>query len=102
VGRVSMHRRSPVNRMNRRPGDENVTGVRLLPFGHADCGGPIVGDCLLRRNEWHSALADKFMQPRFDAVFRVWGCAGFDPQVAGIVRVPAKFKWHEVVSGGQI
>jgi len=37
------------------------------------------------------------MQPRFDAVFRVWGCTGFDPQVAGIVRVPAKFKWHEMV-----
>ena len=37
------------------------------------------------------------MQPTFDAVFRVWGCTGFDPQVAGIVRVPAKFEWHEMV-----
>jgi hypothetical protein len=37
------------------------------------------------------------MQPRFDAVFRVWGRTRFDPQVAGIVRVPANFEWHEMV-----
>jgi hypothetical protein len=55
------------------------------------------GDGLLRRSEWHSAFADKLMQPRFDAVFQVWGRTRFDPQVAGIVRIPAKFKWHKMV-----
>ena len=62
------------------------------------CRSPIGGDGLLRRSEWHSAFADKLMQPRFDAVFRVWGCTGLDPQVAGIVRIPANFKWHTCAS----
>ncbi len=71
--------------------------IRLTSTHCIKCRSPIGGDGLLRRSEWHSAFADKLMQPRFDAIFRVWGCTGFDPQVAGIVRVPAKFKWHEMV-----
>ncbi len=72
-------------------------GNRATSTDCIKCRSPIDGDGLLRRNQRHSAFADKLTQPRFDAVFRVWGCTGFDPQVAGIVRVPAKFEWHEVV-----
>jgi serine/threonine protein kinase len=44
--------------------------------GNIECGGPISSDGLLRRSEWHCALTDKLMQPRFDAVFGQDGADG--------------------------